>query len=194
MKKSGDTINGEIDKDFPNSKDFLELELETLRHLRSERYISQYFPEFHRSIENVYFNLEHAIKKSKYYFSFNSGLEFNSPLNRTLYFQISAKVSGNITKSSRSKTDFDYDEVSYILAICKDLSSGNRKILRKYHFDYNKKKVGTRPGPKFHLQYGGKISPFLAGKGFNQNKFEEEVLHSWLSEPRLVSCQLCRVG
>ncbi len=67
----------------------------------------------------------------------------------------------------------------YFIAVCckKD---GIWKILRKFHFDYDKN-GRERDHPIFHLQYAGELSSALS----EYNDHYDNILNPWLSEPRL---------
>lgn len=55
------------------------------------------------------------------------------------------------------------------------------ELIRKFHFDFAHPKNPTRqPVPIFHLQYGGKMTPYMKKAGLNDSKLDH-----WLSVPRL---------
>lgn len=73
----------------------------------------------------------------------------------------------------------DSNNSSFFVAVCHKKAEAWR-ILRKFHFDYDKH--GCRNShPIFHLQYAGEPLPSMD----EYSEHYDDVLNPWLSEPRL---------
>lgn len=69
------------------------------------------------------------------------------------------------------------NDITYFFAV-----SENKKVLRKYHFDYTNRNNPRRlPHPVFHLQLPGMLPPNMLQSGYDVNHLDPK-----LSEPRIL--------
>lgn len=73
----------------------------------------------------------------------------------------------------------DFSLVSYSFVIYEN-SNGEKKALRKFHFDFDSKIDTKSKKPIYHLQYGGKPSTYMTN-----SKIECDHIEPWLSSPRI---------
>ena len=161
-----------IDCWFPNPIKLIECELNTLRFIRS-RIIGR--GKFGKLVADAdaylpkYINLIKSKKLQSFCFKFESCVDIKVD-RRDGGAYIGAKIN---MKDRQALGD-----ISYYLAVAE-----NKKLLRKFHFDYEPTtQIDSslkQDHPVFHLQYGGKPSKEL------QENIECEHIDSWLSEPRI---------
>ena len=156
-----------IDCWYPNPDEVMHCEFETLRFIRDNFY--QYQPELEKFANdaNTYYHRFYKFKNLNEF-------KFESELN--------IKVDGkdgiaHIGSLVNRKDENNINRTTHYVAICKE---GEKKLLRKFHFDYDPLNQNSKSHPLFHLQYAGKLTPRLKEKGIEDNQLE-----SWLSEPRL---------
>jgi hypothetical protein len=169
-----------IDNGFPTPLELLKLELQTFRYLKGKKFIAENFPTFSKDVSSAHDRLSSSIKNSSCNCSFESGFEVEYQGGSPLFFHVCTKI---ISKGIGKKSH--YSEVSYVLSICRDIEADDKKILRKYHFDYVNSKNLLTHIPIYHLQYGGELTPYLRNKSYT-DKIHGNILHSWLSEPRII--------
>jgi len=155
-----------IDSGYPSPKKLRENELATLRYIKDNDFFWSYYATFAGDANRSFSKFQKAPS-----LCFASSLEIC--LDRKPGKMGVAHIGSDIiTKDGR------YEQVSYSLAIC---SKDNKRLLRKYHFDYAlPEKESRRPHPVFHLQYAGGLFGDLKDR-----EIEHEHLDFWLSEPRL---------
>ena len=154
---------------YPKPKEFIANERETLKFLMDSAAVATQYPVLAADAQTAYHN--QGAKSA--FFLFNSFIEVeHEGARRRLY------IGGLI--ESQKKT---YTHITYSLAVG---NCANRELLRKFHFDVALRCKNARQAqPLFHLQYCGKLSPYLTEQGYLQNHVRP--LHPWLSEPRIFS-------
>lgn len=160
-----------IDSGFPPVEKLKSLEARTFKYISDCKVIEEEagFSDFKKKATQYYSALSSKSKREQSPIDFQSyfNLEFEK---RGLIFYIGVMIKN------------DYSQVTYYLAICSSVASGNCKILRKFHFDYDNG-TGTRrqPHPRYHFQYAGEKP---SGMCVPCEPYEN-VLYPSLSEPRL---------
>ncbi len=116
---------------------------------------------------------------SAYYYKFKHHARLHFSFESTVDIKVGGKEGiAHIGSLIESKDTNNIDRTSYYAAIC---IKEEKKLLRKYHFDYAPPgKLQRQPPPVFHLQYAGKLPPRLEAMDIDDNH-----LDTWLSEPRL---------
>ena len=159
-----------INFDYPKPLDLKRNERKTLDYLRNQPNVQQDFGELASRARNTYYQIsdDKSLKLSP--------IDFNAEMAIEIERRKKKVFVGAIIKTHKKKNRYEYQLVSYLLAIC-----NGSELIRKFHFDYAFEKVGQNQSvPIFHLQYGGKLSPYMKQKGIDDGKIEP-----WLSSPRL---------
>lgn len=153
---------------YPTPKNILDCEVETLQFIKDNFFN---YPDFSKLATDAYNYLPKVKTAGKLKFEFESELQI----------RINGKQGFAYMGSTIKVVDENqFDDISYYVAICND-DIPQKRILRKFHFDYTSPQSPQRqPHPFFHLQYGGKLSLKLQ----NEN-LEHQHIDAWLSEPRL---------
>lgn len=163
-----------IDIDYPSPKDFLSLELATLRYIKDNPVFQSYHNQFATAADLAYHQTKPAKKRLL-------PLSFESELNIVLDKKSDRKGQAILGADIQLNRNHTYEKVSFSLAICENKEPKNR-LVRRYHFDYAMKgSVVRQPHPVFHMQYAGELSPYLQSLNLDHSHID-----SWLSEPRLV--------
>jgi hypothetical protein len=176
---------------YPSPEDLIGSEVSVLDHLRRNPYIKEKHPQVALDAENYYFRY----RISQTGFEFHSYFDiWHAAMHRGRVASKSkgkAKSNARLTVSSRIELENgSFTNVTYCLSVCKIQStvpSARVTILRKFHFDVT---VANRFGghrrqqhPQCHLQYCGKMVPYMATVGCRATQLEQ--MHPWLSEPRI---------
>ena len=159
------------------------LELKTLRFLCSNHVIitSQEFEYFIRDLRYVIKKIEEGNDNNKFCISFESIFSIEKG-GEEFVFSVGYNIDGYEIKRSKNKIEeYDYNFMSYYLTICKKVN-GVLTPLRRFHFDYACKQ-SNQPGPVFHFQFPGELSPYLIKQGVDESAYKDR-FYSWLSEPR----------
>ncbi len=162
---------------YPKPNELLENEFGTLQFCKDNFFFNQTLEvladdanKYHSSKYNIFKN-----RVKNFEFNFESKFTINADTLEGIVY-----VGAKILKSGD-----DIGNVTYYVAICKE-EQGKKKILRKYHFDYNPasstqgRDNSRNSHPTFHLQYAGKLSPEL-----EKLSMDDSHMDTWLSEPRL---------
>ncbi len=154
----------------PTYLEFIKRERDTLSFLEKNLTVNKLFPSLSNDARNAYYNyapLRPADLRKR-------GFEFN-----TSFDILVERAERRVVLESIVAPDFS-GIVSYVLSICENTAEPYN-LLRKFHFDFALP-IANDPWPKpvYHLQYGGEQSP-----GLTLLNLEANVLHSWLSSPRL---------
>jgi hypothetical protein len=157
-----------IDEGYKDLDKLIKNEVKTLGFLRNRGDLAENFSELVSDAQTTYFRYK---GKSTTGFNFESHIDVNvAGKKKRVYFGV------NVDKATKM--------VSYDLAIF-ELNEENMICLRKFHFDYTPKDAKRRtPHPVFHIQYGGKLSPYLCTKfGYNDSHIKH--MNPKLSIPRI---------
>jgi hypothetical protein len=143
-------------------------EAATLNRIKNNPIFRRHFKQLVSDAEDYLLRINKPIqKKTLKEFNFKSlinDISLNGQLG-TAHISVLIKTENN-----------DYAQLTYDIAIC-----DNRKIIRKFHFDYTPENIKKRGShPVFHLQYPGKLSAQLLGL-----KLAHDHLDAGLSEPRI---------
>jgi hypothetical protein len=158
-----------IDACYPTPLNIIKCEFETLRFFKDNPFGYQELPILSNDANTYY---------SAYY----NKLKYHAQLHFSFESTVDIKVDGkegfaHIGSLIESKDTDNINRTTYYAAICR---KEEKKLLRKYHFDYEPSgKLHRQPSPVFHLQYAGKLTPRLKDTNIDDNH-----LDTWLSEPR----------
>ena len=121
-------------------------EAATLNRIKNNPIFRRHFKQLVSDAEDYLLRISKPIQK-KTLKEFN----FKSLINDiSLNGQLGTAHIGVLIKTENN----DYAQLTYDIAIC-----DNRKIIRKFHFDYTPENIKKRGShPVFHLQYPGKLS------------------------------------
>jgi len=157
-----------IDEWYPQPKDILNCEIETLKFLINNSIINSYFSKLYADSYQYYTRIKY---NRRLLFNFDSEFSINlEGRDGTAYIGADIIILD----------DNNFEGISHSVAICND-DTPKARLLRRYHFDYTLLDPSRKqPHPVFHLQYGGKLSRKLQ----NEN-LEHQHMDAWLSEPRL---------
>jgi hypothetical protein len=169
-----------IDQNYPSPYNLKKLEYETFNYLRGHSTIESE-PSFKTFRQDVYLFFSKISSTDSLY---NDNLNFESLIEYdNLLFIVGFRISGIEKKSRKNQLVLkEYNFVSYSLTICKN-NKGIVKPIRRFHFDYAIKRVG-QPGPVFHFQFPGKLSPYVTEIGADCSDYDAKY-ESWLEKPRL---------
>lgn len=179
----------ELSDFYPCPRDLIDCELSVLGYLRDNRYIKErqarVATDAARYLSankakgsgfafNSYFDVWHAQMPGRRQRARRGG----APSPNVRLF-VSAWVGAQGTK---------FTNVTYSLSVCKMRPARpvpRLRVLRKFHFDVAAVAVGGRRQrhPSCHLQYCGKMVPYMAEVGCRDEQLNE--MHPWLSEPRI---------
>jgi hypothetical protein len=153
---------------FPQPDKFLPQEIYTLNRIKNNPVFEKLFKALATDAKDYLERNDKLIKaKSLKEIDFMTKIE-----SIDVDGQCGAAYIGAIIKTRNNR----YEHFSYDVAIC-----NNKKIMRKFHFDYTPANIKKRaPHPIFHLQYPGELSSNLLALGLEHNH-----LDSSLSEPRM---------
>lgn len=170
---------------YPAPADLVRSEEAVLQHLRNNTYITECQPQVARDAAAYY----DRNRGSRSEFDFHTHFDiWHSSMRRGKHGGERAGPNVRLTISAllewKKKTILN---VTYCLSVCK-IRPGittRVRVLRKFHFDVVGSGGGERSQahPRCHVQYGGKMIPYMAEVGCQSNQLEE--LHPWLSEPRI---------
>jgi len=161
-----------ISQGYPDPIDLKKNELKTLEFFYTDSLFSRFFPGLSYAAKNyVTFFGNNRKRIQAVSFSFEGDLDLSVEGKERKVF-----IGANL--ASRKQTNqWNHDMVSYSLCVC----ARNKTplgLLRRFHFDYAC--LVGQPGPIYHFQYGGQLSPHQLSNGLTDRE-----LHSWLSVPRL---------
>jgi hypothetical protein len=178
----------ELSDFYPRPDELIDSELEVLKYLKSDRYITQ---------QHGQFALEARTKYGRYRNRTSSGFEFLSFLDVWHYAmnkqtnpthgQGSHGPNTRLILGTRVEVKASaFRNVTYCLAVCR-LRGRRCTIRRKFHFDVAVTSDGggrrSQSQPRCHLQYCGEMVPEMAEMGCKENQLYQ--MHPWLSEPRI---------
>ncbi len=167
---------------YPSPSELMSSERDVLAFLRTHPYIKEVHPQVSRDAQE-FFNKNRAATSGFEFFTHfdvhhgavrRSGRARHIPPVANLRLVVAARLS------SRKR---QFEEITYCLAVCR--LRGNRvSVLRKFHFDVAVDSIGRgQEHPRSHLQYCGKMVPYMATIGCREEQLEQ--MHPWLSEPRI---------
>jgi hypothetical protein len=153
--------------DWCSASTYINCEFETLEFLRNKDFCFEVLPILAREA-NRYWCANY--KRDR-----RLGFNFESNFNIRVDGKDGIAHIGSLIKM---KDNDHLYTTSCFLAI---RENDERKLLRKFHFDYAPSTIHHRqPHPVFHLQYAGTLTPML-----RKEKIDDEHLFPKLSEPRL---------
>jgi hypothetical protein len=179
-----------IDGWFPSPEKYINNELATLKYITQCKTINEYCKELYRDAINTYSSIKEQIdilSNNRYKdtshkekrLGFESYFELNIHKLETHSFKKAFAWIGFIIFLKDIET---FNGISHYIAIVCE-SDDNKKVIRKYHFDYTTKKLeeGRQPHPCFHFQYPGELTPALK-REVSECGYSDECL----SEPRIL--------
>ena len=173
---------------YPTPADLVKSEEAVLEHLRNNTYITEQQPQVARDAAAYY----GRNRGSQSEFDFHTHFDVWHPsMRRGKPGRRGERAGPNVRLTVSARVEWKKKtilNVTYCLSVCRIRPWGTPtrvRVLRKFHFDVVGSGGGTRSQehPRCHLQYGGKMVPYMETVGCLTNQLEE--LHPWLSEPRI---------
>ena len=173
---------------YPAPSDLIKSEEAVLEHLRNNTYITEHQPQVARDA-GAYYDRNRGSRSE---FDFHTHFDVWHPSMRRGKPDRRGERSGpNVRLTVSARVEWAkkvIQNVTYCLSVCRirpRTSPVRVRVLRKFHFDVVGKAGASRSQehPRCHLQYGGKLVPYMETIGCVTAQLEE--LHPWLSEPRI---------
>jgi len=157
-----------INNEHPEFIKFIKNEFRTLEFIKDQPCLNASFPELNSYVHQFYCINHNRINK----------------VTANLNIDFEAKFKLSIDGEDRTvflgvNLGSNFSHVSYMLSFCESSDEEDINLIRKFHFDYEIN-TGDTYKPVYHLQYGGKLTPFML-----ESKAREDHIYSWLSIPRI---------
>jgi hypothetical protein len=158
---------------YPNPHEFMNCERNTLEFLKDKPFVAKNFTDLVQNAHNCYFRSKNSLN-----------LFFESEININLSKKEKKKHPGIaiISASIETTEEKSFKTVSYNLTIIDNAQEQEKRILRKFHFDFAPPDTTKKSHPVFHLQYGGNLSKKLESMGLQYFDFDMDID---IDKPRL---------
>jgi hypothetical protein len=162
-------------------KELFDIEMKTIGLIRSTR-------SFQEIGERLVWDADNAFAKMS---ARKNDKDFNSNIDNDL-FNFDSWIESEDKKYKiffggliRLLTRDSFDDLTYYFAM---FDKTKEKLVRKFHFDFHNRKSDKSQKPFYHIQYAGRLSPYLRNElniDLKKAKEIEEDLESKLDFPRI---------
>ena len=162
---------------FPDAKSLMALEKETLKCIVHSSILQKIIPNTVK---------EASVLLSRFPTDqYNWHISLQAPYTRSKQRNVYCIYIGVNIQTTRTG---EYEMVSYSVVICDELTP-NKKIVRKFHFDYEPRLNPKEPKPILHIQYCGKMASYLSQYDYKNDHIA--AFYPELEKPRIPAQPVC---